>query len=98
MHRAILLEQCTCCFAFLGTRLMIKPNNQLEAPDVIFQSSARRVEMVVLGVDGLQLGCRGLCGYPSKSVIASDLMPCKRVSAVGGLQILTERKADTMQK
>ena len=54
--------------------------------------------MVVLGVDGLQLGCRGLCGYPSKSVTASDLMPCKRVSAVGGLQILTERKADTMQK
>lgn len=59
MHRAILFEQCICCFAFLGTRLMIKPNNQPEAPDVIFQNSARRVEMVVLGVDGLQLGCRG---------------------------------------
>ena len=39
-----------------------------------------------------------LYGYPSKSVTASDLMPCKRVSAVGGLQVLTECKADTMQK
>lgn len=39
---------------------MIKPNNQPEVPDVIFQSSARRVEMVVLGVDVLQLGC---CGF-----------------------------------
>lgn len=60
MHRAILFEQCICCFVLLGTRLMIKPNNQPEAPDVIFQSSERRVEMVVLGVDVLQLGCRGL--------------------------------------
>ena len=39
-----------------------------------------------------------LCGYPGKSVTASDLIPCECVSAVGGLQVLTVCKVEAMQK
>lgn len=97
MHRAILFEQCIC-FVLLGTRLMIKPNDQAKARDAAFQGSAKTAEVVVIEADVLQLGCQGLRGYPSKSMTASDSMPCERASAAGGLQVLTVCEVEAMQK
>ena len=77
---------------------MIKPNNQAKSPDAAFQSRARKAEMVVLEVNVLQLGCHRLAWVSKQVYGTSDSMPCERVSEAGGLQVLTARKADPMQK